>query len=525
MNKIFLACDSTNTSRIKEIIKQSKNTELKIGYKFGLEFLNSKNGRKFILQLKNKITFGDYKFSDIPNTCFSAIKAIKDLKFDYCTIHISSGLQALKTAKKAAGKTKLVGVTILTSLDNKALKEIGFNKDVKKLVYHQAKLASKAKLDAIVCSGQEVNIVKKVFKKEIITPGIRFSSKSSKSNDQKRVLTPKQAYKNGSDWLVIGRPITKGNIKKNIQKLIDHFTITKSKNKHADCIIVLGGDKGVRNYFHGTFASTSPVLGITEGESSGFLAQIELKEFSSYVNILKKQNFTVEEVPRLGVKIDGKNVYPVLNDVAVFSSKSAMLMEHTLRVNGDEVWHDNGDGIIISTPIGSSAYSMSVGGPVLFQDSAVFEIISVNSLNITRRPLIVSNTSFIEIDDISARLHCEVVLDGLDRYKVKKTVECSKSIPPAKIIRLKKDTTGISALAKKVHLAEDLLSMPPSSKLLLKTLEYEGELTQKDLANKTLLPDRTVRLALSHLLKKGYVKKRVSIRDARQKIYEISKIE
>ncbi|PJB97602.1 MAG: sugar kinase, partial [Nitrosopumilales archaeon CG_4_9_14_0_8_um_filter_34_10] len=95
----------------------------------------------------------------------------------------------------------------------------------------------------------------------------------------------------------------------------------------------------------------------------------------------------------------------------------------------------------------------------------------------------------------------------------------------AKIIRLKKDSTAISALAKKVHLAEELLSMPPSSKLLLKTLEYEGALTQKDLANKTLLPSRTVRLALSHLLKKGYVKKKVSIRDARQKIYEISKIE
>ena len=129
-------------------------------------------------------------------------------------------MEALRAAKKVSRKTKLVGVTILTSLDNKALKEIGFNKDVKKLVYHQAKLANKAKLDAIVCSAQEVKIVRKVFKKEIITPGIRFNSKL---NDQKRVLTPKQAYKNGSDWLVIGRPITKGNIKKNIQKLIDHL--------------------------------------------------------------------------------------------------------------------------------------------------------------------------------------------------------------------------------------------------------------------------------------------------------------
>ena len=223
-NKIFIACDSTNIPRIKEIIKKSKTSKLKIGYKFGLEFLNSKNGRKFVSQLKNQITFGDYKFSDIPNTCSSAIKAIKDLKFNYCTIHISSGLEALKAAKKASGRTKLVGVTILTSLDNKALQEIGFNKDVKKLVYHQAKLANKAKLDAIVCSAQEVKIVRKVFKKEIITPGIRFNSKL-KSNiyDQKRVLTPKQAYKNGSDWLVIGRPITKGNVKNNIQTLINHL--------------------------------------------------------------------------------------------------------------------------------------------------------------------------------------------------------------------------------------------------------------------------------------------------------------
>ena len=221
-NKVFIACDSTNISKIKEIIKKTKTSKLKIGYKFGLEFLNSKNGRTFVSKLKNQITFGDYKFSDIPNTCSSAIKAIKDLQFNYCTIHISSGLEALRAAKKVSRKTKLVGVTILTSLDNKAVKEIGFNKDVKKLVYHQAKLANKAKLDAIACSAKEVKIVRKVFKKEIITPGIRFNSKSS-TNDQRRVLTPKQAYKNGSDWLVIGRPITKGNIKSNIQRLIDHL--------------------------------------------------------------------------------------------------------------------------------------------------------------------------------------------------------------------------------------------------------------------------------------------------------------
>ena len=219
-NKIFVACDSNNISKVKKIINKTQNSKIKVGYKFGLEFLNSKNGRNFVSKLKNKIIFADLKIHDIPNTCISAVRAIKDLKVNYLTIHISSGLKAIKAAKKVAGKTKLIGVTILTSLNNKALKEIGFNKSVKKIVLDQAKLANKAKLDAIVCSAQEVKIVKKVFKKEIITPGIRFNSKT---NDQIRTLTPKQAYKNGSDWLVIGRPITKGNIKKNMQTLIDHL--------------------------------------------------------------------------------------------------------------------------------------------------------------------------------------------------------------------------------------------------------------------------------------------------------------
>ena len=220
MNKIFVACDSANISKVKSIIKNTQTSKIKIGYKFGLEFLNSKNGRSFVSKLKNKTIFADLKLHDIPNTCASTVKAIKDLKVNYLTIHVSSGIDALKAVKKISGKIKLVGVTILTSIDNKSLKEIGFNKKLKNLVYHQAKLASRAKLDAIVCSAQEVPIIKKVFKKEIITPGIRFDTKA---NDQKRILTPKLAYKNGSDWLVIGRPITKGNIKKNIKKLIDHL--------------------------------------------------------------------------------------------------------------------------------------------------------------------------------------------------------------------------------------------------------------------------------------------------------------
>ena len=218
--KIFIACDSQNVKQIEKILKETKHNDINFGYKFGLEFLNSKNGRIFISKLKNKIIFGDYKLSDIPNTCAAAIKAVRDLKFNYITIHTKCGLDALKAAKKVAGKSKLIGVTTLTSLNKTSLKEIGYNNNLQKVILNQANLARKANLDAIVCSPKEVKLVKKVFKKEIITPGIRFDSKKY---DQKRVLTPRQAYENGSDWLVIGRPITQGNIRKNIQKLVDHL--------------------------------------------------------------------------------------------------------------------------------------------------------------------------------------------------------------------------------------------------------------------------------------------------------------
>ena len=216
--KIFIAVDTNKISKAKKIIKDTQVNKIKIGYKFGLEFFYSKEGRKFISSLKNQTIFLDLKLNDIPNTVVSAVKSLKNLKISYLTVHLSSGLSALKTLKKESKGIKIAGVTTLTSLNNKDLKEIGYNKKVNELVRHQAKLATKAKLDAIVCSGHEIRSVKKVFKKEIITPGIKIHNTK---NDQKRIMKPKDAFAAGSNWLVIGRSITKGNIKKNIQNLLE----------------------------------------------------------------------------------------------------------------------------------------------------------------------------------------------------------------------------------------------------------------------------------------------------------------
>ena len=215
--KLFIAVDTNKISKAKKIIKETQTNRIKIGYKFGLEFILSKNGRNFISKLKKKIIFIDIKAKDIPNTMKSAVKALKDLKINYLTVHISSGIEALRAVKKVSGKIKIVGVSTLTSLDNKNLKEIGYNKSVKNLIIHQSKLAQRAKLDAIVCSPHEVKYVRKFFKKEIITPGVRFDKNKQ---DQKRTMHPSKIK---SDWLVCGRIITKGNIKNNLKKLIQYL--------------------------------------------------------------------------------------------------------------------------------------------------------------------------------------------------------------------------------------------------------------------------------------------------------------
>ena len=130
--KIFIACDTNSTTKVKNIIKHTNTKKLKIGYKFGLEFMNSTKGRQFVSKLRNKTVFVDLKLHDTVQTMLSAVKALKDLKIDYLTVHISSGLAALKAVKKVAGsRLRIVGVSTLTSLDNKDLKLIGYNRSIK----------------------------------------------------------------------------------------------------------------------------------------------------------------------------------------------------------------------------------------------------------------------------------------------------------------------------------------------------------------------------------------------------------
>ena len=306
------------------------------------------------------------------------------------------------------------------------------------------------------------------------------------------------------------------NIDSGIIKRSDKITTS-----NADIVITAGGDRAILDYSHYIKEFSVPVLGIYESDSTGFLGQIDVTDLKKSIGRIKKGDYEIDNVCRLSVNVDGKEVEPVLNDISLFPRKSATLMEYILKINGNDLWHDNSDGVIISTPIGSTAYCMSAGGPMVLQKSQVFVIVPVNSMDNTRRPLIVPNTDKLEIEDILCRYLCEVILDGGKRVPVRKNIVCEKHEFPAKFVKLIKDSP-MDIIAKKVKLAEDLLDMPPSAKLILKTLEYEGELSQKDLSKRTMLPERTIRLSLSHLIQRGYVRKKTSLRDARQKTYELN---
>ena len=223
---IFVACDTSDLNKIKKIINHTRTNKLKIVPKFGLQFFYSKQGRKFLEKTKYDFWL-DLKINDIPQTAISALDSLKDLKkCKYITVHANGGLEMLKAVRKKAKKInknlKILGVTVLTSLNNSSLKQIGYTKNVNQLVLKQANLIKKTNCDGMVCSAQEAMIVRKRYKNFlIITPGIRLPGDSS--NDQRRIMTPKDAFKNKVSGIVLGRSLTKGNIKKNIKRLLDHI--------------------------------------------------------------------------------------------------------------------------------------------------------------------------------------------------------------------------------------------------------------------------------------------------------------
>ncbi len=300
------------------------------------------------------------------------------------------------------------------------------------------------------------------------------------------------------------------------------YTISQdyAKSGDYDYVIVVGEDRDVLKTFIQMGLDTIPILGVSITGTKGFLTNLSLDEFQRALSSLKKGDFSTRKIDRLSVQADKVNSYAI-NEVAIFPSKSATLMEYTLYVDGEFMWRDYSDGVIVATPYGSTAYSMSAGGPIIHPNAKVFSIVSVNSVDPTRRPLVVPNSSKIELREITGRFHPEVIVDGCLRSKIRGDVIIKKARKPALLITFDRDELS-EKMRRKIEFAKELQTLPPSAKLILTVLKYEKKLSLKEIIRKTMLPRRTVSYAIKLLLEKGLIKEsKVLLRDAREKIYEV----
>lgn len=223
-NKIIVAVDKTDLKEAKNLISQVKDSVGVI--KLGLEFFVA-NGPNAVKEIaKNQDVFLDLKLHDIPNTVAKATQNAASLNVRMITIHTLGGFLMMKAAadsiKKIKNRPLILGVTVLTSMENKDLKDIGIKNKTEKQVVKLASLAKKAGLDGVICSPHEIKILRKELGKnfKLVVPGIRPSG--SGKGDQKRVMTPKEAIKKGADYIVIGRPITESsNPKKSAKEIIE----------------------------------------------------------------------------------------------------------------------------------------------------------------------------------------------------------------------------------------------------------------------------------------------------------------
>ena len=216
---IFVACDVSSQKEILDLLELIH--EDISGIKIGLQYITQRSPKEIReLSKFNKPIFYDGKFFDIKNTLVESIKSLKDLNIKYATVHLLNGLDALKAANQAAQNINLnlLGVSVLTSFGNEDLEKLGFKNEVEAQVKQLIKIAMEANLYGVICSPLEIKMIKKITPNlKCFTPGIRMGEEK---NDQKRTMTANEAIKEGSDCLIIGRPITKGNPKKNIKNIL-----------------------------------------------------------------------------------------------------------------------------------------------------------------------------------------------------------------------------------------------------------------------------------------------------------------
>lgn len=288
-----------------------------------------------------------------------------------------------------------------------------------------------------------------------------------------------------------------------------------------EILLCIGNDRFILRTIR-TLAREMPVLGLSD--EATFFAEANSGTMKECIDLLIKKQYIINTKNRLMAMVNEKILPLALNDIGVFPKRSASLMRYTLMINKTIFWKDTADGVIISTPTGSTGYSLSVGGPIIIHEPPVIALSPISSLDKSHVPLVLTDNDEIILMNIQSSSQSEIVIDGEIRITLPHSRICIKKSPrPCLFVHFGKELGVQKKLRHRTlhgHLIA-LKNLSPSIKLVYKTLVYEGELTQKELIQETQLPGRTVRYALTALLDKGMLQQKTYLKDIRQKVYTI----
>jgi len=315
--------------------------------------------------------------------------------------------------------------------------------------------------------------------------------------------------------------LKEGNLKYAIAKELSIIAHKKELSEiGCEIIIAIGDDGFILKTFRRMGKGQIPIFPIASVQS--FLAQANILNFKYYLNLIKKNKYKIFKRSRLVAKFN-KTTSPIgLNDIGLFSSKSASLLKYSLVLNEEIFWKDIADGLVTATPTGSTGYSLSAGGPIILEEPNILTLTPISSME-KHSSLIVSDNTKIKITDIGG-YKPTLIIDGEVRLPLNtKEVIIEKSPYSANFIIFSKEHQLESKLKKRAIKLDinKLRDLPASSKLIYKLLQYEGNMTQKEIISSSLLPERTVRYALNLLLKKGIITSQPHFSDARQTVYGV----
>lgn len=286
----------------------------------------------------------------------------------------------------------------------------------------------------------------------------------------------------------------------------------------ADIIVSIGDSR----FFLDTLREAPPQVPVlTVGH--GFLAEVAPDGLPSYLARLTAGRYGVEERLRLDVLLEGRKLPPALNEVALTSSRGAGFLRYSLEIGGERIWRDAGDGVVISTPTGSTGYGLSAGGPIVMENAETIVVVPICSAS-GQRPLVLPRESAIAVTDVESRLGRAVVLDGRKRYRVREGgFQVRAAEHPARFVRFGK--ARYLQMFGRIHAKRASQELdpdaPPSAKFVHRLLSDQGALTQKQLVAESALSERTVRSALTYLVRAGFVRRAPSLRDAREAVFAL----